>query len=89
MHKVDLVRVHGVPEENDIWFQRAPTSSAGRDLKALYLLLREKDITIRSQALGLRTPGGVQGFKAPLQHPTGSLLTAMQAEDPETKKGAN
>lgn len=87
MHKVDLLRVHSAPEENDIWFQRASASSAGWDLKALYLLLREKDITIRSQALGLSTPGGVQGFKALLQHPAGSLLTAMQAEDPETKEG--
>lgn len=89
MHKVDLVGVHCVPEENDIWFQGASTASAGGNPKALHLLLCEKDVAVRGQAMGLGTPGGVQGLEALLQHLTRSLLSTIQAEDPETKEAAN
>lgn len=88
MHKINLVRVHCVPEEHDIWFQRTSTSNTGWDLEAPHLFLREKDVTVGSQAQGLGTPSGVQGFDALLQHPPGSLLTTVQAEDPETKDRA-
>lgn len=81
MHKINFVRVYCVPKENNIWFQRASTSDAGWDLEALHLLLREKDVTVRSQAVDLSTPVGIQGFEALLQQPPGSLLTTIQAED--------
>ena len=40
-----------------------------------------------TQAVGLSTPGWVQDLEPLLQHPTGSLLPTIQAEDPETTEG--
>jgi hypothetical protein len=39
VHEINFVRIHCVPEENDIWLQRASTSHTGWDLKALHLLV--------------------------------------------------
>lgn len=85
VHKVNLVRVHRVPKENDVGFQRAAASIAARDPKAPDLLLREEHVTIGGHALRLGAPAGVQGLEAVLQHPACSLLSTAQAQDPKDK----
>lgn len=89
VHKVDLVAVHCVPEEDHVWFQAASTPNAGWDPKAPHLLLCEKDVAVGRQAVGLGAPGGVQGREARLQRSSRGLFATVQAEDPATREEAH